>query len=235
MVFRILAIILCLTAACGQHENVENANEINSSSSHPNASYFYVYDTTTKIYQYRDIVHGMNEQFHRIYGVEDSEGKHIVVERYSQAGRITEAYNYNLDSLNVLDHMVVNGFGEKEKATIYKNELFPFEKNKVTRYASKFSGFQDSTVILMELYRDVKGTDVKNVISDPIECIKLEEQARYTILNPFTKKETQQEFQSIYFFGKGVGLVEWFDKEKKMHFVLEDIISQAKWIKLISE
>ncbi len=235
MQLRFFAIILFLTAACGEENGAKNSNEINSSSIHPYASYFYAFDTIVKVYQYRDVVHGMNEQYHRVFGIEDSEGKHIVVERYTQEGRITEAYNYNLDSLNVMDHMVVNGFGENEKATLYKNELFPFEKNKVVSFASKFSGFQDSTVLLMELDRKMTSNIVNKVLTDSISCIKIEEEAQYTILNPFTKKENRQALQSINYFAKGIGLVEWFDKDKRMHFVIEDIISQEKWIKLISE
>ena len=90
--------------------NSDNKSEValTGESIHPYAAFFYNYDTLTKVYRYRDIKHGLAEQFHRVYGVEDSEGKHIIVERYSQDGRLTEALNYNLDSLNVIDHMVVN-------------------------------------------------------------------------------------------------------------------------------
>ena len=35
------------------------------------ADYFYPYDTIPKIYVYRDVVGGLNEQFHRVYGVKD--------------------------------------------------------------------------------------------------------------------------------------------------------------------
>ena len=63
--------------------------------------YFYPYDTIPKIYVYRDVVGGLNEQFHRVYGVEDEAGKHIIVELYSSDFRLTEALNYNHPSYGI--------------------------------------------------------------------------------------------------------------------------------------
>ena len=40
----------------------------------PNAAYFYPLDTVPKIYHYRDIANGLDEEFHRIYTVEDAVG-----------------------------------------------------------------------------------------------------------------------------------------------------------------
>ena len=77
-------------------------------STHPYADYFYPYDTIPKIYLYRDVANGLDEEFHRVYSLGDKAGKHIIVERYSSDGRILEALNYNLDSLDLQDHMVVN-------------------------------------------------------------------------------------------------------------------------------
>ena len=210
------------------------SNEV-SNSSHPYAEYFYNYDTAPKVYRYRDVIHGLNEQFHRIYGIEDSEGKHIVVERYVQDGRLTEAFNFNLDSLNVMDHMVVNALGENEKATLYKDQCLPKLKGEVAKFTSKFSGVTDSTVFLMEVNRELSDIKMRKVLSDSSECIKLNENAIYTLLNPFTKQETQQKLETISYFAEGIGLVEWYDIKQRSHFQLEEILSQEKWIKLISE
>ena len=204
-------------------------------SSHPYSEYFYNYDTVPKVYRYRDIIHGLNEQFHRVYGIEDSKGKHIVVERYVQDGRLTEAFNFNVDSLNVMDHMVVNALGENEKATLYKDEFLPKAKGTETQFISKFSGVTDSTVFLMEVNRQLSDVKIRKVQSDSLECIKLEENAIYTLLNPFTKQENQQKLETVTYFAKGVGLVAWYDIKKRSHFELEEILSQEKWIKLISE
>ena len=206
-----------------------------SESSHPYAEYFYNYDINPKVYRYRDIIHGLNEQFHRVYGIEDSKGKHIVVERYVQDGRLTEAFNFNVDSLNVMDHMVVNALGENEKATLYRDEFLPKAKGTETQFISKFSGVTDSTVFLMEVNRQLSDVKMLKVQSDSLECIKLKENAIYTLLNPFTKQENQQKLETVTYFAKGVGLVAWYDIKKRSHFELEEILSQEKWIKLISE
>ena len=118
-----------------------------------NAAYFYPLQSEPQVYLYRNIVNGLEEEFHRIYTITDQAGDHIIVERYSSDFRILEALNYNLDSLNVLDHMVVNRFQQKEKAIIYKNGLFPMDLNEELWFASKFSGLTDSTVILYEKKR----------------------------------------------------------------------------------
>ena len=206
-----------------------------STYSHPYSKYLYNYNTEPKVYRYRDIIHGLNEQFHRVYGVEDSEGKHIVVERYVQDGRLTEAFNFNLDSLNVMDHMVVNALGENEKATLYKDLFFPKSKDEVVQFTSKFSGISDSTVFLMEVNRRLIDIKMRQVLSDSLECIKLVENAIYTLLNPFTKQESQQALETVSYYAKDIGLIEWYDTQKRSHFQLEDILSQEKWIKLISE
>ena len=195
----------------------------------------FITDTVPKVYRYRDIIHGLNEQFHRVYGIEDSKGKHIVVERYVQDGRLTEAFNFNVDSLNVMDHMVVNALGENEKATLYKDEFLPKTEGTETQFISKFSGITDSTVFFMEVNRQLSDVKIRKVQSDSLECIKLEENAIYTLLNPFTKQENQQKLETVTYFAKGVGLVAWYDIKKRSHFELEEILSQEKWIKLISE
>ncbi len=216
--------------------NSDNKSEValTGESIHPYAAFFYNYDTLTKVYRYRDIKHGLAEQFHRVYGVEDSEGKHIIVERYSQDGRLTEALNYNLDSLNVIDHMVVNGLGENEKATLYKNNLLPFNSEEEVAFASKFSGFVDSTLMLLEKNRVLMDTLTLEVFSNKTEAFRIKENASYTLLNPFTEKEQRQNLTLYYIFAKGFGLVEWYDEANKSHYKLEEILSQDKWIKMLT-
>jgi hypothetical protein len=203
-------------------------------SNHPYASYFYTYDTTAVIYRYRDVTHGLAEQFHRVYGVEDSRGKHIVVERYAAEGRLTEALNFNLNALNVIDHMVVNGLGENEKATLYKDALLPNKTGEKVSFASKFSGFIDSTVLLMEKDRVLEETLSLEVLSKQTESILIKEEASYTLINPYTEQEQLQQLTMYYAFAKDVGLCEWYDKTKRSHFKLEEILSQDKWIKMLT-
>ena len=105
----------------------------------------------------------------------------------------------------------------------------------MVKFTSKFSGVTDSTVFLMEVNRELSDLKMRKVLSDSLECITLEESAVYTLLNPFTKQESQQRLETVNYFAKGLGLVEWYDTKQRSHFQLEELLSQEKWIKLISE
>jgi hypothetical protein len=224
--FGLLIFVLVLTVSC-KKEKGESVN--------PYSDYFYVYDTIPKIYLYRDVSHGLDEQFHRIYGIKDSRGKHIIVETYTSDGRIIEALNYNLDTLDVIDHMVVDRLQKKTKAELFKNRLIPMSKNEEAVFVSRFQGFLDSTLILKEISRKVHGNEFNwNVLEEEIATIRMDDHIRLTNFNPFTKKETVLEGESINYFAKGYGLVEWFTPNNKVHYRLEKVMNQQDWIKVIS-
>lgn len=222
--FLILGLILTLVSC-------SNSNE----SSHPYASFFYPYNEESKFYVYRDVVHGLNEKFDRVYGIEDSYGKHIVVETYSMDGRITEAYNYNVDSLNLMDHMVVDRNGQKNKSILMKDQIFPRSENEKTWFASKFPGPMDSTLILSELKRSMsKATPfVTKVMGEPKNTIMTLDTMRLTMFNPFTKKEKSMSAVYKAYFAEGVGLVRMHDINKKTDYQLEKILSQEEYIKMM--
>jgi len=204
-------------------------------STHPYADYFYPYDTIPKICLYRDVANGLDEEFHRVYSLGDKAGKHIIVERYSSDGRILEALNYNLDSLDLQDHMVVNFKQEKTKAILYKNKLFPLNKNNQTWFATKFQGMNDSTLFLREVKRNLVNTSVlREIMEKKVICLEFHDDLRQTLINPFTQKESVIEAKMITLFGEGIGLVEWYSPNKKLHFRLEQILTQDEWLKIIS-
>ena len=132
----ILGLVIGATVVGVIINNNEDA-QVAYPSLNPQAEYFYPLDTLPKIYLYRDAAKGLDEEFHRIYTVEDAIGPHLIVEVYESDGRLREAINYNIDSLSVQDQMVVNRNQSKEKALLYKNQLFPFDLNKETWFASK--------------------------------------------------------------------------------------------------
>jgi hypothetical protein len=204
-------------------------------SQNPNAAYFYPLDTIPKIYHYRDIANGMNEEFHRIYTVEDALGPHLIVEVYAGDGRLREAINFNIDSLVVQDHMVVNRLQSKEKATLYKNQLFPFDLNKEAWFASKFSGVTDSTLILNEVLRNFKSKKSTQFLNKKrAEALFFNDLIRRTVLNPFTKKENEVLGYQTTIYAKGYGLVAWHNRNKTIHYRLERILTQKEWIKIIA-
>jgi hypothetical protein len=202
---------------------------------HPFASYFFPYNEEAKFYVYRDVVHGLNEKFYRVYGIEDSYGKHVVVETYANDGRITEAYNYNLDSLNIMDHMVVDRTGRKTKAILIKDKLLPFTQTNGTWFASKFPGPIDSTLILNEIKRSVHKTKPfqTKVMEESRNTISFTDTIRLTLFNPFTKNENELKDVFRSYFSEGIGLVRIHDLEMKTDYQLEKIISQEDFIKMI--
>ena len=204
-------------------------------STHPNAAYFYPIDSIPKIYLYRDVANGLDEEFHRVYSLGDKAGEHIIVERYSSDGRILEALNYNVDSLDLQDHMVVNFKQEKTKAQVYKNKLFPLNKNNQTWFATKFQGINDSTLFFREVKRNLVNTSVlREIMEKNVLCLEFHDYLRQTLINPFTQKESVIEAKMITLFGEGIGLVEWYSPNKKLHFRLEQILTQDEWLKIIS-
>jgi hypothetical protein len=220
------SVLLVLLFSC-------NSNKLDSKN--PFAAYFYEVDSIPKIYLYRDIANGLDEQFHRIYKVEDSQGEHIVVEIYSADGRIIEALNYNVDSLNIMDHMVVNRNNEKTKAELFKDKLIPMNAQEEVAFASRFQGFLDSTLILREVKRKVNGPEISwDVLGENEPTICFEDRIRMTNFNPFTKKENVQEGDAISYFAKGYGLVEWHTKNKKAHYRLEKVLSQKEFLSIIT-
>lgn len=223
VVFFIVSVLL---SACSEKE---------ASSKHPYRDYFYPWDGEPKIYAYRDVIGGLEEQFHRVYKVTDPKGIHMIVERYASDGRILEAFNFNMDSLDLQDHMVVNNQQKKTQAALYKTTYFPWNKNQTSHFASKFEGVEDSTLILEEINRTLSN---ENAFSDVMEkktrAIKYLDNMRVTILNPFIKKEKVYKTAQMSFYAEGFGLVEWKSLDGKTHFKLEQILSQKEWIQMLS-
>ncbi|MBU2018436.1 MAG: hypothetical protein KJ941_02215 [Bacteroidetes bacterium] len=200
-------------------------------------AYFYPIDEPTTFYVYRDVVNGLDEQIHRIYSIEDSKGKHLVVEVYTGDGRIIEAYNYNVDSLNLIDHMIVNAQGKRQQADLLKNTYFPKNKTDETYFASRFPGFYDSTFILREVKRKAtdKGFRDIEVMGKMKDGVVFKDKIRQSLFNPFTHVENVVEGNAYAYFAKGIGLTEWHDVKKKVHFKLEQVLDEKEGLKLLSK
>lgn len=220
-------VIIVLLFSCSEGNKLDSKN--------PHATYFYELDSIPKVYLFRDVANGLDELFHRIYSVSDSEGDHIIVETYSADGRILEALNYNVDSLDIMDHMVVNRNGEKTKAEVFKNKLIPMNNSEEVWFATRFQGFLDSTLILKEIKRTVSGKEIKHdVLGKKVPTIVMKDKIRMTNFNPFTKKENVLEGNAVNYFSEGYGLVEWHTKDKKVHYRLEKVLTQEEWVKIIT-
>ena len=57
-----------------------------------------------------------------------------------------------------------------------------------------------------------------------------------TVTNMYMKLKLKNELtnQIVRHYAKSVGLVEWHDVNDKQHFILEDIMTQNEWLKIIS-
>ncbi|MGJ8661280.1 MAG: hypothetical protein ACSHXL_04525, partial [Bacteroidota bacterium] len=186
--------------------------------------YFYPLKGDAQVYLYRDINNGISERFHRIYRVKDQKGEHIVVEIYSDDARIIEAYNYNVDSLNLADHMIVDRDGKKRQAELFKNTLFPMNMKDETYFASRFPGVRDSTLILQEVQRKVNSVKPKEdimVMGKKKHALVIEDNYRTTIFNPITREESELNGRNYSYFVKGIGLVRWHDNKNKSDFRLQ--------------
>jgi hypothetical protein len=217
--------ILMVVAACS---NKGSKNEL--------ADYFYPLEGEGKVYLYQDVHNGLAERFHRIYRLEDSKGKHLIVEIYTDDGRIIEAYNYGVDSLNLDDHMIVDRDAKKRQAELFKNRLFPMDMRDQTYFASRFPGIRDSTLILHEIERrvnPVKQREFITVMGKKKEALVFEDNFRTTIFNPITHDEAEINGRNYSYFVKGIGLVRWRDNKSKSDFQLKKIISEEDWIQLI--
>jgi hypothetical protein len=204
---------------------------------HPYVNYFYPYDSTPRIYCYRNVANGLDEEFHRIYAIKDKKGHHIVVEKYASNGRIIEALNYNYDSLTIIDHMVVDRNNHKNSVPVIKKKLIPWNDKEETWFWSEYPSHFDSTVVVEELKRKVIKKNVNyTVLEDETrKAIVFGDFRRKTLKNIFTSKTLQSistEGESIY--AEGFGLIEFYSKNKVAHFKLEKVISQKEWIQYIS-
>ena len=197
--------------------------------------YFYPYDTIPKVYVYRNISQGLEEEFHRVFSIKDSEGKHTVVELYAEDGRLLEAMNYNIDSLDVQDHMVVDRKQLNKKSLITEKQYFPMTKLEKGEFASNFPGVMDSTFFLKYIKRSFVTSGKMDVLDqEDIKTVTFEDDILLKLYNPWKKLEDPREGKAFYVYGEGFGLVEWYSEDKSMHYRLEKIISQTEFVNLMS-
>jgi hypothetical protein len=226
---RIVSFIFLLTLIFVSCNSGGSSNEL--------AKYFYPLEGDGQVYVYRDVKNSLIERFHRIYRIEDSKGKHLVVEIYTEDLRIIEAYNYNVDSLNLIDHMIVDRDGKKRQAELFKNRLFPMNMKDETYFASRFPGVLDSTLILEERQRKVDPMKPKQeimVMDKKRTALVLEDNYRTTVFNPITHQESELNGRNYAYYVEGIGLVRWHDNKKKTDFQLQSILTEKQWAKLIN-
>ena len=205
-------------------------------SENPLAEYFYPFDEEPMVYVYRDQSKGLDERFHRIYRIDDSFGKHLVVEIYSSENRLVEAYNYNIDSLNLMDHMVVDGNRQNQKGELGKTQFFPMSKKGKGAFMSRFPGPGDSVTVQLEVDRKVlpKLKKMQKVMGEKEETLVFQDDFSVTFFSSNNTAEKQIKGQTISYYSKGYGLTRWHDKKKDLDYQLEKIMTEPEWVKLVA-
>ena len=211
----------------------ENNDNPQARTSKNESTYFYPIADSARIYCYRNITDGLEEEFHRIYTIKDSI-KHLIVERFSSNKRFLEAINYNVESKKVVEHIVVNRNNEREIAEIKSSQLFPYDPSRENSFVSEFSAMDDSTLFRKENHRNFLKVETSSY--DGVGKRKtfiFKDFVSQHLINLYTNKGRKIEAKGFIHFAEGLGPVEWYDENKKVHFKLEKILSQKEWIRLM--
>lgn len=194
--------------------------------------YFYPIKSVPVIYIYRDVVNGLLEQFHRVYTLTDTEGEHLIVERYNMKGNLYEAFNFNTDSLNLMDHMIVNQNQENTKTTLFKDGFFPANATQTPICRSQWK-WNDTTTVFREIKRTLmQAQTFSEVLGKKTRCMQFADDIMYQYVNAITKERKTWADKQKTLYAEGLGLVEWEGTNNKVHFKLERIISQEEWINM---
>lgn len=223
LLFSVLAILVLM----GCKEEAKSSNAL--------AEYFYPINEDPIVYVYRDAAKGVDERYHRIYRINDSHGEHLVVEIWNAEARLLEAYNYNVDSLDMMDHMVVDGNRKNQKGQLGKTQLFPLSKKGKGEFLSRIPGPKDSTYIIYTIDRKVLSDQKKteNVLGKDIETLVFSDDFALTLFNSKDEATDQKKGVTISYYAKGFGLVRWHDDTKDLDFKLEKVMSETEWAKLV--
>lgn len=221
----IFVITLILISCNSEKPKVETPKSV-----HPFANYFYPYDSSARIFCYRNISDGLTEEFHRVYGYKDSKGYHIGVDRLTPDGqRLVESLVYNYDSLDVHLQMETFSTGMPKPTLLKKNKLIPWGEKSQSYFSSIYPSRRDSLEINEEWNRTfIKKLDSFVVINNErrkaIVFSETRKKRRYFKLT--NKDDNTEIIESTSIFAEGFGLVEFYDKDKKTHYKLEKVITQ---------
>lgn len=223
----ILSVLATIFVSCNSNEKESKVSQ------NEFYEFFYPFDTIPKVYVYRDKIHGMEETFHRIYSVNDSQGKFTVVETYSTDGRILEALTFDIDSLNVYDHMVVKSEKERIKSYLPKNDFFPMNEKDAGNLIQVIP-INDTLAVSREIIRNYSDRLSMNVLGEDRNSVLFSD---YILMKSVEKNKTENRSLSSgasYYFSEGIGLSRWHTDKKEVDFVLQKIISQKEFIQLMS-
>lgn len=224
----ILPVLSCITS-CNQKEQSATDED---DGQREYSDYFFPSDSLEPyIYVYADENKPVDEKFYRVYKLNTPEKEHVVVERYNASFRITEGYTYDLkDELKIVDHMIVDANGKKRKANVTEPNLYPSNEDGQSLFISDFPAHIDSMIGVYKSNKKVvnEGMDY-GILGHSTEAIKIKDEVTLSFVNPFTEKGSSNKVEILRIYAKGLGLTEWYTKDKKIHFKLKRILSNAWW------
>ena len=133
-----------------------------------------------------------------------------------------------------MEHIVVNRNNEREIAEIKSSQLFPYDPSRENSFVSEFSAMDDSTLFRKENHRNFLKVETSSY--DGVGKRKtfiFKDFVSQHLINLYTNKGRKIETKGFIHFAEGLGPVEWYDENKKVHFKLEKILSQKEWIRLM--
>lgn len=218
-----LTIIIAVFVSCSSNDGDNRSGSL--------TSYFFPQDSIEPyIYVYADEKRPVDEKFYRIYTLKTKEKHHLVVERFNANFRITEGYTYDLDdSLNVVDHMIVDAYGKKRRAHLSEDELFPLSFENPSIFISDFPAHIDSLMGVYKSKKRVIDSMDYSLFDSSTSAIKVVDDVTLSFVNPSTQEGSSNSVEIHRIYAKGFGLTEWYTPDEKVHFKLKRILSNDWW------
>lgn len=230
MKYLVFVLIILSFYGCSESSDVEES--IQKDPAINVLDYFYpLNEDEPYVYAYLDEQAPLDERFHRMINFYDSDGRSFVIERYNAALRISEGFTLDPNSLEILDHMMVDKNLKKRKSNVTSNQYYPLEMNETARFVSDYPSHLDSVTAIYDSRRTIIKKDVPVEIMDSTyQTILLRDTVHVHMVNRFTKESSTQTAVIDNYYAKGLGLVKFGDVDGAINYKLKRIISDSWWM-----
>lgn len=225
-----LIFISLLLLGCTENPEIITSNEV--AADFNSMDYFFpLAEDEPYIYAYFDKNAPLDERFYRLINFYDAEGRTFVIERYNASLRISEGFTLDPNSLEVLDHMMVDKNLQKRKSNVSASQYFPLKMHETVRFVSDYPSHIDSVTAIYDSRRTIIENDIPIKIMDSTyQAILLRDTVHVHIANYFTKESVTQTAIIDNYYAKGLGLVKFGDVEGNVNYELKRIISDRWWM-----
>lgn len=231
MKYFVLILISISLLGCNDNTETNGSEEVDTELNL--MDYFYpLNEDEPYIYAYFDEKAPLDERFHRMINFYEADSRTFVIERYNASLRISEGFTLDPNSLEILDHMMVDKNLKKRKSNITANQYFPLEMHKTVRFVSDYPSHLDSVTAVYDSRRTIIEKDIPvEVMDTTYQTILLRDTVNVHMVNRYTKESGTQTAVIDNYYAKGVGLVKFGDVDGKINYTLKSIISDSWWMK----